>query len=115
MVLIIKPSVGLTLLTSSSIIFLTIVVFPALSRPLQKVSGRRILASGKTHSINILISLSLRRAFLKIDNILIVGRYSERKEKAQKGKRQARRRRHVLHPESSAGEILTHSVMRRLS
>jgi hypothetical protein len=35
MVLIIKPSVGLTLFTSSFMIFFTIVVFPALSRPLQ--------------------------------------------------------------------------------
>ena len=31
----IKPSVGLTSLTSSFMIFFTIVVFPALSRPLQ--------------------------------------------------------------------------------
>jgi hypothetical protein len=39
MVLMIKPSVGLTLFTSSSMIFLTIVVFPALSSPLQTISS----------------------------------------------------------------------------
>jgi hypothetical protein len=38
MVLIIKPRVGLTLFTSSFIIFLTIVVLPALSSPLQFIS-----------------------------------------------------------------------------
>ena len=38
MVLMMKPSVGLTLFTSSFMIFLTIVVLPALSRPLPTVS-----------------------------------------------------------------------------
>ena len=37
MVLMMKPSVGLTVLTSSFIILFTIVVFPALSRPLDHV------------------------------------------------------------------------------
>jgi hypothetical protein len=39
MVLMIKPSVGLTLFTSSFMIFFTIVVFPALSSPLQTISS----------------------------------------------------------------------------
>ena len=39
MVLMIKPSVGLTLFTSSFMIFLTIVVFPALSNPLALISS----------------------------------------------------------------------------
>ena len=38
MVLMMKPKVGLTLFTSSFMIFLTIVVFPALSSPLCMVS-----------------------------------------------------------------------------
>lgn len=39
MVLMMKPKVGLTLFTSSFMIFLTIVVFPALSSPLCIVSS----------------------------------------------------------------------------
>jgi hypothetical protein len=44
-VLIIKPSVGLTLLTSSPMIFFTIVVFPALSKPLVPSAFSRSLLS----------------------------------------------------------------------
>lgn len=66
-----KPNVGLTVLTSSPKIFLTIVVFPALSKPLYS-SCKHMLASllHVTYSIRIRISLSLRRAFLNIDNIM---------------------------------------------
>ena len=66
----IKPSVGLTVLTSSFIIFFTIVVLPALSRPLSRISSCLLESPKITHSIRILISLSFRRAFLRIDNIL---------------------------------------------
>ena len=46
MVLMMKPSVGLTLFTSSPMIFFTIVVFPALSKPLvQSALNRCMLAS----------------------------------------------------------------------
>lgn len=67
-----KPSVGLTLLTSSFMIFLTMVVFPALSSPLAHMSlveGSEVGGHG-TYSIRTLISLSLSRAFLRIDSIL---------------------------------------------
>lgn len=50
-------------------IFLTIVVLPALSRPLSQVS--RFHQSGKrAYSIKIRISLSFNLAFRKIDSIL---------------------------------------------
>jgi hypothetical protein len=63
-----KPSVGLTVLTSSPMIFLTMVVFPALSRPLSQIS--RFQRSERiAYSIKILISLSFSLAFRKIDNI----------------------------------------------
>jgi len=65
-----KPSVGLTVLTSSFMILLTIVVFPALSRPLFP-SARPARCPTSTYSMSILISLSLSRAFLKIDSIVI--------------------------------------------
>jgi hypothetical protein len=67
-----KPRVGLTLFTSSFMICLTIVVFPALSKPLF-VSWALQKDFVKTHSINIRISLSFSRAFRKIDNILSWG------------------------------------------
>lgn len=38
-----KPKVGLTLFTSSFMILFTIVVLPALSRPLEAVSSWRII------------------------------------------------------------------------
>jgi hypothetical protein len=66
-----KPSVGLTVLTSSFMILLTIVVFPALSRPLFP-SARQVRRPTSTYSMSILISLSLSRAFLKIDSIFII-------------------------------------------
>ncbi len=66
-----KPSVGLTVLTSSFMILLTIVVFPALSRPLFP-SARPVRRPTSTYSMSILISLSLSRAFLKIDSIFII-------------------------------------------
>ena len=67
----IKPRVGLTVFTSSPIIFLTIVVLPALSRPLQEhhVRVQRAIAIGLTHSIRIRNSLSLSRAFRRMDSI----------------------------------------------
>ena len=67
-----KPRVGLTLLTSSFMIFLTMVVFPALSSPLRNSNLVANYESWKmeTHNIKILISLSFNRAFRKIDNIL---------------------------------------------
>ena len=68
-----KPRVGLTLLTSSFMIFLTMVVFPALSSPLRNsnlVANYESWKMGETHNIKILISLSFNRAFRKIDNIL---------------------------------------------
>ncbi|KAH9821968.1 hypothetical protein Tdes44962_MAKER04865 [Teratosphaeria destructans] len=54
-------------------IFFTIVVLPALSRPLQDMSGSPIGVNQITYSIKILISLSFSRAFLNIDNILNFG------------------------------------------
>lgn len=70
-----NPSVGLTVLTSSPMMLLTIVVFPALSRPLapspsvgvgpQAAQGRE----WEANSIRILISLSLTRALRRIDSI----------------------------------------------
>lgn len=72
MVLMMNPSVGLTVLTSSFIIFLTMVVFPALSSPLWWVSVhvKSTRSQGDTNSIKIRISLSFNRAFRKMDNIL---------------------------------------------
>jgi hypothetical protein len=66
----INPNVGLTVLTSSFMILLTIVVLPALSRPLQdhqqpECQGRL----ERPDSISTRISLSFRRAFLSIDSI----------------------------------------------
>lgn len=70
-----KPSVGLTVLTSSPMTRFTIVVLPALSRPLgggtlsSARAGRAFARWGKTHSIRMRNSLSLSLAFLKIDNM----------------------------------------------
>lgn len=68
-----KPRVGLTVFTSSFIILFTIVVFPALSRPLPMFVSKLLrLRSKFTHSIKILISLSFSLAFRRIDSILSV-------------------------------------------
>ena len=64
-----NPSVGLTVLTSSFMILFTIVVLPALSRPLIDLSVICSCHLKSTYSISILISLSFSRAFRKIDNI----------------------------------------------
>ena len=69
MVLIMKPKVGLTRFTSSFMIFFTIVVFPALSRPLLSVSKSAYMQPD-TYSIKMRISLSFSLAFRKMDNIL---------------------------------------------
>ena len=72
-VLIIKPSVGLTLFTSSFIIFFTIVVFPALSKPLHAISLQAPTTqqtSESTYNMRIRISLSFNRAFRNIESIL---------------------------------------------
>lgn len=71
-----KPSVGLTVLTSSPMIFLTIVVLPALSSPLDKrkkdQQGKAVMEIA-SYSIKILISLSLSLALRRTDNILVKG------------------------------------------
>lgn len=76
MVLMMKPRVGLTVLTSSPMIFFTMVVFPALSSPLDHAvsSVQSWVGNEKrvTHSIRIRSSLSLSRAFRKIDSIFSV-------------------------------------------
>ena len=67
----IKPNVGLTELTSSFMILLTIVVLPALSSPLSKFSRvGQYLTSHKSYSIRILISLSFKRAFLRTESMV---------------------------------------------
>lgn len=55
--------------------FFTIVVLPALSRPLTEVVSTTVgeTTAGHTHSISILISLSFSLAFLNIDNIVLEG------------------------------------------
>lgn len=67
-----KPSVGLTVFTSSFINRLTIVVFPALSNPLCSISKAGWLNALRqfTYSINILISLSFNRDLRKIESIV---------------------------------------------
>lgn len=72
-VFIINPSVGLTVLTSSFIIFFTMVVLPALSSPLRgnHISTPYVRIDVCTYSIKILISLSFNRAFLNIESILL--------------------------------------------
>jgi hypothetical protein len=79
MVLMMKPSVGLTVLTSSFMIFLTMVVFPALSRPLIRHSQRHSCSAdgGKNYSINMRISLSLRRALRSMDSMMMLARVLE--------------------------------------
>lgn len=73
-----KPRVGLTVLTSSPMIFLTMVVLPALSRPLHlRVSilavsdrcGEVTSSRWQSHSISILSSLSFSLAFLSMESI----------------------------------------------
>lgn len=80
MVLMMKPRVGLTVEISSFMIFLTMVVLPALSIPLRKqVSVRGFIRTDTnnckvltaTHSMRTLSSLSFRRAFRRIDSILL--------------------------------------------
>jgi hypothetical protein len=67
-----NPKVGLTVLISSFMILLTIVVLPALSSPLiRSVTAAAGALESVSYSINILISLSLSLAFLRIDSILI--------------------------------------------
>lgn len=67
-----NPSVGLTLLTSSFMILFTMVVLPALSKPLEsdQLSALKENSLSSTHSIRIRISLSFKRAFRRMDNIL---------------------------------------------
>ena len=68
-----KPSVGLTVLTSSSMIFFTMVVLPALSSPLTSSQIKQCLSMGfkqLSDSIKTLISLSFSLAFLSMDSIL---------------------------------------------
>jgi hypothetical protein len=64
-----KPRVGLTLFTSSFMILLTMVVFPALSRPLLQSAFETANKVEGTYSISIRISLSFSRAFRSIDSI----------------------------------------------
>ena len=65
-----KPRVGLTLFTSSPMIFLTMVVFPALSRPLPSQSSALVHYSrAGAYNMRILISLSFSLALRKIDNM----------------------------------------------
>ena len=65
-----KPRVGLTVFTSSFMIFLTMVVLPALSSPLvTNQAHENSVDPALTYSISILISLSFNLAFLKIDNM----------------------------------------------
>ena len=70
--LMINPSVGLTVVTSSFMIRLTIVVLPALSKPLASVSRSVAIWEERAHSISILISLSFSLAFRKIESIFPV-------------------------------------------
>ena len=69
-VLIIKPNVGLTVVTSSFIIRFTMVVLPALSRPLRYISREPLGLKNYPYSIRIRISLSFKRAFRSIDNMV---------------------------------------------
>lgn len=61
MVRMLNPSVGETSLVSSSSMYLTIVVFPALSSPLQPRSDEERGGESGTNSMRILICFSLRR------------------------------------------------------
>lgn len=66
-----KPNVGLTVFTSSPMTFFTMVVLPALSRPLRRFSFIHGLSVvDDTHNMRMRISLSFRRAFRKMDNML---------------------------------------------
>ena len=66
-----NPSVGLTELTSSCMILLTMVVLPALSSPLQEFSptGSYWIPFG-SYSIRTLISLSFNLAFLSTESMI---------------------------------------------
>lgn len=66
-----NPRVGLTVVTSSFMMRLTIVVLPALSRPLQcrQFVYLGVIELQDMYSISILISLSFSRAFRNIDSI----------------------------------------------
>ena len=66
----IKPKVGDTLLTSSFMIRLTIVVLPALSRPLGPQLEGTDLVVAESYSIKIRNSLSFNLAFRRMDSIL---------------------------------------------
>lgn len=86
MVLMLNPRVGLTVLTSSPMIFLTIVVLPALSRPLQVrcqiESGPRSKSKRKkeltvAYSIKMRSSLSLSLAFRRMESMVAVKRGGE--------------------------------------
>ena len=66
-------------MTSSFIIFFTMVVFPALSSPLGRSAHIHhphnpspLKEAGDTYSIKMRISLSFNRAFLSIESILVV-------------------------------------------
>ena len=73
MVFMMKPSVGLTVFTSSFINRLTIVVLPALSSPLRNHQQSWLNADFQsTNSIKILISLSFNRALRKIESIELI-------------------------------------------
>lgn len=82
MVLMMKPRVGLTVLTSSPMIFLTIVVLPALSRPLRlcerhanHVMVQHFMAGA--YSIKMRSSLSLSLALRRIESIAAAAAGSE--------------------------------------
>ncbi len=66
-----KPNVGLTVLTSSFMTLFTIVVFPALSSPLSRSQPCLPLKEFyQSYSIRIRISLSFSRALRSMDSIL---------------------------------------------
>jgi hypothetical protein len=78
-----KPNVGLTLFTSSFIIFLTIVVFPALSRPLPRVSKehttyRRYRQHQDSHLLVLETSFAQYRQHPGTSNFLVVTGKKER-------------------------------------
>ena len=92
MVLIIKPSVGLTLFTSSFIIFLTIVVLPALSNPLQHISTalRRLSRDSQHQDPHLLVfqtGLTENRQHPESSSFLVgTDRKREELEKREPGK-----------------------------
>ena len=82
-----KPRVGLTVLTSSPMIFLTMVVFPALSKPLarQETESKRSICRA-SYSIKMRSSLSLSLAFRRIDSMV-----GKRLRRPNRGSRLSRR------------------------